>query len=300
MNALKTFQGQRYGNVPFLKEVEADNQVYLIKTEIDEGVEESEYENFCDPTNQEDCDEALFEVKEELDEGAEGPEYEKFCNPTNLEDCGDVLLKVKEEPKDDFDSVESWVEYNIKQEVPKEVENGQKSSQNGQKMPDFGYGGVEVVLEFEIFCEPTNQEDCGDAQFEVKEEPKDYFESVALVEDMIKQDECVEGPELETFCDPTNQEDCDETLFEVKEELDEGTEGAEGPQYETFCDPTNQRDCDKALFDVKKEPKEYSESNEARVEDMIKQNMFLIPIKNNFIKQEVYEVDDDEIPDDFD
>jgi len=118
--------GQRYGNTPFLKEVEADNQVYLIKTEVDEGVEESEYENFCDPTNQEDCDEALFEVKEELDEGAEGPEYEKFCDPTSLEDCGDVLLKVKEEPKDDFDSVESWVEYNIKQEVPKEVENGQK------------------------------------------------------------------------------------------------------------------------------------------------------------------------------
>jgi len=295
-----TTLGQRYGNVSFLKEVEADNQVYLIKTEIDEGVEESEYEIFCDPTNQEDSDEALFEVKEELDEGAEGPEYEKFCNPTNLEDCGDVLLKVKEEPKDDFDSVESWVEYNIKQEVPKEVENGQKSSQNGQKMPDFGYGGVEVVLEFEIFCEPTNKEDCGDAQFEVKEEPKNYLESVALVEDLIKQDECVEGPELETFCDPTNQEDCDETLFEVKEELDEGTEGAEGPQYETFCDPTNQKYCDKALFDVKEEPKEYSESDEARVEDMIKQNMFLIPIKNNFIKQEVYEVDDDEIPDDFD
>ena len=102
-------------------------------------------------------------------------------------------------------------------------------------------------------------------KLEVKEEPKDDFESEAWVKNMIKQDECVQGPELETFCDPTNQKDCDE-----------------------------------ALFDVKEEPKEYSESDEARVEDMIKQDMFLIPIENTSIKEEVYEVDDDDIPDDFD
>ena len=102
-------------------------------------------------------------------------------------------------------------------------------------------------------------------KLEVKEEPKDNFESEAWVENMIKQDECVQRPELETFCDPSNQEDFNE-----------------------------------ALFDVKEEPKEYSESDEARVEDMIKQNMFLIPIENTSIKQEVYEVDDDDIPDDFD
>ena len=112
-----------------------------------------------------------------------------------------------------------------------------------------------------------NREECGEVllKLEVKEEPKDNFESEAWVEDIIKQDECVQGPELETFCDPTNQED-----------------------------------CDGALFDLKEEPKEYSESDEARVEDMIKQKMFMIPIENNFTKQEVYEVDDDDIPDDFD
>ena len=84
---------------------------------------------------------------------------------------------------------------------------------------------------------------------------------------MIKQDECVQRPELETFCDPSNLDDCDE-----------------------------------ALFDLKEEPKEYSESDEARVEDMImiEQKMFLMPIENTFIEQEVYEVDDDDIPDDFD
>ena len=83
-------------------------------------------------------------------EGAEGPEYKKFCDPTNLEDCGDVLLKVKEEPKDDFDSVESWVEYNIKQEVPKEVENGQKSSQNDYKRPKI----LNFVKLAENICKP--------------------------------------------------------------------------------------------------------------------------------------------------
>ena len=84
MNA-KTFQGQRYGNVPFLQEVEVDNQMYLIKTEIDEGAEGPQYENFCDPTSQENCNDLLFEVKEELNEvgeGGEGPEYETFCDPT--------------------------------------------------------------------------------------------------------------------------------------------------------------------------------------------------------------------------
>ena len=49
MNA-KTFQGQPYGNVPFLQEVEVDSQMYLIKTEIDEGGEGPENENVCDPT----------------------------------------------------------------------------------------------------------------------------------------------------------------------------------------------------------------------------------------------------------
>ena len=81
----KTFQGQRYGNVPFLQEVEVDNQMYLIKTEIDEGAEGPQYENFCDPTSQENCNDLLFEVKEELNEvgeGGEGPEYETFCDPT--------------------------------------------------------------------------------------------------------------------------------------------------------------------------------------------------------------------------
>ena len=49
--------------------------------------------------------------------------------------------------------------------------------------------GVEV-LEFEIFCEPTNQEDCNEALPEVKKEPKDDFKSAeAWVEEMIKQDE---------------------------------------------------------------------------------------------------------------
>ena len=111
-----------------------------------------------------------------------------------------------------------------------------------------------------------NREECGEVllKLEVKEEPKDNFESEAWVEDIIKQDECVQGPELETFCDPTNQEDCDE-----------------------------------GVFDLKEEPKEYSESDEARVEDMIKQKMFLTPIENSFTKQEVYEIDDDDIPDDF-
>ena len=115
----KTFQGQRYGNVPLLQEVEVDNQMYLIKTEIDDGAEGPECENFCDPTNQEKCDDPLFEVKEELNEGAEGPEgpeYETFCNRTNQEDCGDMLLEVKDEPKDDFDSVEAWVVDIIKQD----------------------------------------------------------------------------------------------------------------------------------------------------------------------------------------
>ena len=92
-------------------------------------------------------------------------------------------------------------------------------------------------------------------EIEVKEEPKDNFESEARVEDMIKQDECVEGLELETFCDPTNQEDCDETLFEVKEDLDEGTEGAEGPQYETFCNLTKGQLISKCLFRVFNSPK---------------------------------------------
>ena len=78
----KIFQVQRYGNVPFLQEVEVDNQMYLIKTEIDEDAEGPEYENFCDPTNQENCNDHLFEVKEELIEGAVGPEYETFCDPT--------------------------------------------------------------------------------------------------------------------------------------------------------------------------------------------------------------------------
>ena len=40
-----------------------------------------------------------------------------------------MLFEVKEEPKDYFESVEAWVENNIKQEVPKKVENGQKNSQ---------------------------------------------------------------------------------------------------------------------------------------------------------------------------
>ena len=47
----------------------------------------------------------------------------------NQEDCDEVLFEVKEEPKGYFESVEPWVENNIKQEVPKKVENGQKSSQ---------------------------------------------------------------------------------------------------------------------------------------------------------------------------
>ena len=110
-----------------------------------------------------------------------------------------------------------------------------------------------------------NREECGEVllKLEVKEEPKDNFESEAWVEDIIKQDECVQGPELETFCDPTN-------------------------------------DSDEALCELKEESMEYSKSDEARVEDMIKQKMFMIPIENNFTKQEVYEVDDDDIPDDFD
>ena len=144
----KTFQGPRYGNVPLLQEVEVDNQMYLIKTEIDEHAEGPDYETFCEPTNQEDCaeelfevkeeldkgadgpeyktfcdipnqefcPEELFEVKEELDKGAEGPEYETFCNPTNQEDCGDELLEVKDEPKDDYDSDEVWIVDIIKQD----------------------------------------------------------------------------------------------------------------------------------------------------------------------------------------
>ena len=40
-----------------------------------------------------------------------------------------MLFEVKEEPKDYFEFVEAWVENNIKQEVPKKVENGQRSSQ---------------------------------------------------------------------------------------------------------------------------------------------------------------------------
>ena len=118
----KTFQGQRYGNVPFLQEVQADNQMYLIKTEIDEGAEGPEYEMFCDPTNQEDDGDALFEVKDEPNddfegaEGAKGPEYETFCDPTNQENGGDALLEVKDEPKDDFDSDEVWVVDIIKQD----------------------------------------------------------------------------------------------------------------------------------------------------------------------------------------
>jgi hypothetical protein len=112
----KTFQGQRYGNVPFLQEVEVDNQMYLIKTEIDEHAEGPEYETFCEPTNQEDFAEELFEVKEELNKGAEGSEYETFCNLTNQKDCGDTLLEVKDEPKDDFDSDEVWVVDIIKQD----------------------------------------------------------------------------------------------------------------------------------------------------------------------------------------
>ena len=47
----------------------------------------------------------------------------------NQEDCDEVLFEVKEEPKDYFESVEAWVEDDIKQEVPKKVENGQKSTQ---------------------------------------------------------------------------------------------------------------------------------------------------------------------------
>ena len=154
----KTFQGQRYGNVPFLQEVQADNQMYLIKTEIDEGAEGPEYEMFCDPTNQEDCEEALFEVKEELnegDKGTEGPEYEMFCDPTNQEDDGDALFEVKDEPNDDFEGAE------------------------GAKGP-----------EYETFCDPTNQENGGDALLEVKDEPKDDFDSDDVwIVDIIKQDE---------------------------------------------------------------------------------------------------------------
>ena len=40
-----------------------------------------------------------------------------------------MLFEVKEEPKGYFESVEPWVENNIKQEVPKKVGHGQKSSQ---------------------------------------------------------------------------------------------------------------------------------------------------------------------------
>ena len=98
----KTFQGQRYGNVPFLQEVEVDNQMYLIKTEIDEGAEGPEYENFCDPTNQENCNDLLFEVKEELNEGgegAEGPEYETFCDPTKGQVISEWKFDVLNFPK---------------------------------------------------------------------------------------------------------------------------------------------------------------------------------------------------------
>ena len=104
---------------------------------------------------------------------------------------------------------------------------------------------------FKINLPLLNQEEFGDVllEIEVKEEPKDNFEE-SRFEDMIKQDECVEGPELEPFCDPINQEDCDEALFEVKEDLDEGTEGAEGPQYETFCDPNKGQLISKCPFGV--------------------------------------------------
>ena len=69
-----------------------------------EGVEESEFEKFCDPTNQGDCDEALFEVKEELDEGtegAEGPQYETFCDPTKgqlISKCPFGVFKYTKKP----------------------------------------------------------------------------------------------------------------------------------------------------------------------------------------------------------
>ena len=103
-------------------------------------------------------------------------------NPTDRKNCDEALFGVKEE-----------------------LDEGAKGAKGAEGS------------EYETFCNPTNREECGELllKLEVKEEPNDNFESEAWVENMIKQDECVQRPELETFCDPTKGQIISECPLEI-------------------------------------------------------------------------------------